>query len=43
MLDRHDSVWYPTVRLFRQQKPGDWSGVLDRVKQELLAVPPGSV
>jgi tetratricopeptide (TPR) repeat protein len=43
MLDRHDSPWYPTVRLFRQQKPGDWSGVLDEVKQELLALRPGSV
>jgi tetratricopeptide (TPR) repeat protein len=27
MLDRPDSPWYPTMRLFRQQKRGDWSGV----------------
>ena len=27
--------WYPTLRLFRQQEPGDWSGVVDRVAQAL--------
>jgi hypothetical protein len=27
LLDRSDSPWYPTMRLFRQQKPGDWPGV----------------
>ena len=28
LLDREDSPWYPTLRLFRQQSPGDWDGVL---------------
>ncbi|MCU0541345.1 MAG: tetratricopeptide repeat protein [Oscillatoriaceae cyanobacterium Prado104] len=32
MLKREDSPWYPTVRLFRQQKTGDWEGAIDRVK-----------
>ncbi|MFM9265650.1 tetratricopeptide repeat protein [Tychonema sp. BBK16] len=32
MLEREDSPWYPTVRLFRQEKAGDWSGVCDRIK-----------
>jgi Flp pilus assembly protein TadD len=35
MLDRADSPWYPTARLFRQPKSGDWDDVLARVKAEL--------
>jgi tetratricopeptide (TPR) repeat protein len=31
MLEREDSPWYPTMRLFRQAQPGDWNGVLERV------------
>jgi Flp pilus assembly protein TadD len=27
--------WYPTARLIRQRKPGDWAGVLKRVTREL--------
>jgi tetratricopeptide (TPR) repeat protein len=27
--------WYPTARLFRQESPGDWEGVLERVSAEL--------
>jgi tetratricopeptide (TPR) repeat protein len=27
--------WYPTARLIRQRKPGDWAGVLKRVMREL--------
>jgi hypothetical protein len=29
--------WYPTARLFRQQTPKDWPGVLDRVIEQLSA------
>jgi len=35
MLDRDDSPWYPTARLFRQPKSGDWASVVATVRQEL--------
>jgi tetratricopeptide (TPR) repeat protein/glycosyltransferase involved in cell wall biosynthesis len=40
MVDRTDSPWYPTMRLFRQSRPGDWEGVFQRVAQELQEVRP---
>ncbi len=33
--DREDSDWYPTLRIFRQTRRGDWSGVLARVEGSL--------
>ena len=38
MLDRTDSPWYPTMRLFRQSAIGDWDGPLERLRQELVGV-----
>ncbi len=35
LLGRSDSPWYPTMRLFRQSKPGDWPGVIQEVCSEL--------
>ena len=32
---RSDSPWYPTMRLFRQQQPGDWSAIIAQIAQEL--------
>ena len=31
LLDREDSPWYPTMRLFRQQTADDWASVMQRV------------
>ena len=31
MVDRPDSPWYPTMRLFRQQSLGDWDGAIRNV------------
>lgn len=35
LLDRSDSPWYPTVRLWRQPAPADWSSVVEAVLQAL--------
>jgi hypothetical protein len=36
MDGRDDSPWYPTMRIFRQQRPGDWTTVLERSESEIL-------
>ncbi len=35
MHGRETSPWYPSVRIFRQSVPGDWSRIVDRVRTEL--------
>ncbi|WP_372400575.1 tetratricopeptide repeat-containing glycosyltransferase family protein (plasmid) [Azospirillum sp. HJ39] len=35
MLDREDSPWYPTMRLFRQSAPGRWDDAIDRIEDAL--------
>ena len=35
LMDREDSPWYPTMRLFRQPKPGDWPTVIDHIGDSL--------
>jgi tetratricopeptide (TPR) repeat protein len=38
MLDRDDSPWYPSVRLFRQDESRNYDGALARVREELAGV-----
>jgi hypothetical protein len=34
-LDPHQTIWYPTMRLFRQEEEGDWEGTVRRVQAAL--------
>jgi tetratricopeptide (TPR) repeat protein len=51
LLDREDSPWYPTMRLFRQPRFGDWPAVVDAVrvalfdnlKTPVISSPPGEI
>jgi len=38
LLGREDSPWYPTMRLFRQNRRGDWAEVMDHVAAALRCV-----
>ena len=38
LLDRDDSPWYPTAKLYRQRRIGDWDGVLERVSSDVRAL-----
>ena len=42
LRDRDDSPWYPTMRLFRQTRRGDWSDVFAAMAGELEALVPSS-
>jgi Flp pilus assembly protein TadD len=38
LLERSDSPWYPTMKIYRQPKIGDWASVISQVRSDLLAV-----
>jgi Flp pilus assembly protein TadD len=35
---RDGSPWYPTMRLYRQERPFDWTGVVGRLRRDLIAL-----
>jgi Glycosyltransferase family 9 (heptosyltransferase) len=37
LLDRDDSPWYPTARLFRQDHTRVWDGVVARVREAIVS------
>lgn len=41
LLDREDSPWYPTLRIYRQPAQGDWQTVVQRVLADLTVQEPG--
>ena len=38
LLDREDSPWYPTMRLFRQSERQNWQSVFARIERELRSL-----
>jgi tetratricopeptide (TPR) repeat protein len=38
LIDRSDSPWYPTMRLFRQPQPGNWAAAVESVAQALAGL-----
>lgn len=35
LIGREDSIWYPSMRLFRQNQPQNWAGVVDPITDDL--------
>lgn len=38
---RDDTPWYQSARLFQRTAPGDWVGVVERVKNQVLSLGAG--
>ena len=36
LLEREDSPWYPSVKIYRQQSSGDWDSVIQSVRNDLI-------
>jgi hypothetical protein len=35
---RDESPWYPGMRIYRQEQPHDWAGVIERVRADLAGL-----
>jgi tetratricopeptide (TPR) repeat protein len=42
MLQREDSPWYPSMKLYRQESLGDWDSVFNKVTKDLAPLLPKS-
>ena len=40
MLERPDSPWYPSLRLYRQSTAGDWADVFQRIERDVVEMVP---
>lgn len=38
MLDRNNSPWYPSMRIFNQERPGDWSASMSAIAHALQSM-----
>jgi hypothetical protein len=38
LLDREDSPWYPSIKIYRQPSFGDWDSVMQKVKNDLIEI-----
>jgi hypothetical protein len=43
MLDRQDSPWYPSLKLYRQKKMGDWIPVFDQMQKDIISMRHGVI
>jgi len=43
MLDRQDSPWYPSLKLYRQEKMDEWASVFDQMQIDINSIPYGSI
>ncbi|HEY0183074.1 MAG TPA: tetratricopeptide repeat protein [Rhodopila sp.] len=42
-LHRDDTPWYPSMRIFRQSRRGDWAGVIASVRERLTIIASGRI